>query len=166
MMRLLQTSSFIFQKNNSTVTLTRQDFLTNRGYRAGFDVYINFYCDILLVSRLERLNENAVSRRHRSSWRGKANILDWLNLWSFPYIDSSCLVVYRKNCHVVASQRALQSQGGFESAVLLSVRKPTALKKTQMNPRSTIIIPQREPNMIKLQLWQGLHGNRTQPRRM
>ena len=50
MMRLLQTSSFIFQKNNRTVTLTRQDFLTDRGYRAGFDVYIKFDCDILLVS--------------------------------------------------------------------------------------------------------------------
>ena len=40
MMRMLQTSSVIFQKNNRTVTLTRQDFLTDRGYRAGFDVYV------------------------------------------------------------------------------------------------------------------------------
>ena len=85
MMRLLQTSSFIFQKNNRTVTLTRQDFLTNRGYPAGFDVYIKFYCDILLVSHLERLNENAVSRRHGSSWRGKANILDWLYFMIFSF---------------------------------------------------------------------------------
>ena len=53
MMRMLQTSSVIFQKNNRTVTLTRQDFLTNRGYRAKFDIYIKFYCDILLVSRLK-----------------------------------------------------------------------------------------------------------------
>ena len=53
MMRMLQTSSVIFQKNNRTVTLTRQDFVTNRGYRAGFDVWIKFYCDILRVSRLK-----------------------------------------------------------------------------------------------------------------
>ena len=64
---LLEHRTSVIQKNNGTVTLTRQDFLTNRGYRAGFDVYIKYYCDILLVSRLERLNENAVSRRHGSS---------------------------------------------------------------------------------------------------
>lgn len=63
MMRMLQTSSVIFQKNNRTVTLTRQDFLTDRGHRAGFDVYIKFDCDILLVSRLERLRKCSLKRR-------------------------------------------------------------------------------------------------------
>lgn len=62
MMRMLQTSSVIFQKNNRTVTLTRQDFLTDRGYRAGFDVYIKFDCDILLVSRLERLRKCSLKK--------------------------------------------------------------------------------------------------------
>ena len=38
-------------------------------------------------------------------------------LRSFLSIDSLCQVVYRKNCQVVGSQHALQSQGGFESAV-------------------------------------------------
>ena len=85
MMRRLQTSSVIFQKNNRTVTLTPQDFLTNRGYRAGFDVFIKYCSDILLVSRLERLNENAVSRRHGSSWRGKGNILYWLYFKIFSF---------------------------------------------------------------------------------
>ena len=129
MMRMLQTSSVIFQKNNGTVTLTRQDFLTNRGYRAGFDVYIKYYCDILLVSRLERLNENAVSRRHGSSWRGKANILYWLyfTIFSFHLIFPVGSFNYRKNCHVIASQRVLQSQGGFESAVRVKQQTKSVL---------------------------------------
>ena len=42
--------------------------------------------------------------------------LDFI-LRSFLSIDSSCRVVHRKNCNVIASRRALQSKGGFESAV-------------------------------------------------
>lgn len=45
----------------------------------------------------------------------------------FPSIDSSCLVVYRKNCHVVASQRARQSQGGFESAARVKQQTKSVL---------------------------------------
>ena len=48
-------------------------------------------------------------------------------LRSFLSIDSSCRVVYRKNCHVVASQRALQSQGGFESAVRVKQQTKSVL---------------------------------------
>lgn len=48
-------------------------------------------------------------------------------LRSFLSIDSSCRVVYRKNCHV-ASQRALQSQGGFESAVRVKQQTKSVLR--------------------------------------
>ena len=48
-------------------------------------------------------------------------------LRSFLSIDSSCRVVYRKNCHVVASQHALQSQGGFESAVRVKQQTKSVL---------------------------------------
>ena len=50
-------------------------------------------------------------------------------LRSFPSIDSKYLVVYRKNCHVVASQRALLSQGGFESAVRVKQQTESVLPR-------------------------------------
>ena len=48
-------------------------------------MFTSSFTVIFCLSRLERLNENAVSRRHGSSWRGKANILDWLYFMIFSF---------------------------------------------------------------------------------
>ena len=48
-------------------------------------MFTSSFTVIFCLSRLERLDENAVSRRHGSSWRGKANILDWLYFMIFSF---------------------------------------------------------------------------------